>query len=219
MNVSLEQQVSELVDGELDTHHREDLLKSLKKDDRLLKTWSRYHLISDALRSNLPDYIALDIGTRVRQAIEAEPALLAPSFPQSEPTTIPTKQPAAEAARNRLPLAVAASIAAVGIVGISVTNLSTGPGETLATAPLVEPSSTAPATVIARENIAPVTAPLAPGFLAEQSVGGSQWLRVDPTPGQEISNYLLDHSEYSASTGVRGIFPYARVVSYENGPK
>lgn len=226
MKTSLEQQVSELIDGELDAPERQNLLNNLKKDSRLLNTWGRYHLISDALKSNLPDFVSHDLSRRIKAAIELEPTLLVP-------TPISLDEPQSPAAsrdkvlpKYQIPLAVAASLGAVAVLGVTLTQLTShnaSPDQTIAAVPAnpfpvdakqVQQRTAAVAMApVVEQEVASAQNP--PSFLAQQGQGGSAWLRIDTSGRSELNNYLLDHSEYSASAGVRGIIPYARVVSYE----
>ena len=51
-------------------------LASLREENALREQWHRYHLIGETLRSGLPDQLDLDLAARVRQQLEAEPAIL-----------------------------------------------------------------------------------------------------------------------------------------------
>lgn len=56
--------------------------KAIVDDQELSETWSRYHLIRDALKDDLPEYIDLDLSSRIATALEAEPVILAPKQTQ-----------------------------------------------------------------------------------------------------------------------------------------
>lgn len=58
MNDTIKEQLSALVDGELPEQERELLQRRLAADDDLRSTWQRYHLIRDAMRENLPEFVS-----------------------------------------------------------------------------------------------------------------------------------------------------------------
>lgn len=57
MTDTINEQISAFVDGELPDAERELLQKRLAADDELRSTWQRYHLIRDAIREDLPEFI------------------------------------------------------------------------------------------------------------------------------------------------------------------
>lgn len=68
------EQVSALVDGEIqDTV----LLEQLSADAELADTFARYHLYGDALRNELPAYLALDLSDQIAAALMDEAPILA----------------------------------------------------------------------------------------------------------------------------------------------
>jgi sigma-E factor negative regulatory protein RseA len=58
MSDTIKEQVSAFVDGELPDAERELLQRRLSSDDELQGTWQRYHLIRDAMREDLPEYVS-----------------------------------------------------------------------------------------------------------------------------------------------------------------
>lgn len=84
------EQLSALVDGELALADCAELLSGFAQDELLIKKWSAYHLIGDALRSSKPAVENLDMAfagrvqrrlsqealpVAVRQTIDAPPAM------------------------------------------------------------------------------------------------------------------------------------------------
>lgn len=69
------EQLSVLMDGESDVREAEFTLRRLAKDAELKARWERYHLISDALRNNLPAALDIRFAERLQQALDAEAAL------------------------------------------------------------------------------------------------------------------------------------------------
>jgi sigma-E factor negative regulatory protein RseA len=72
--------LSALIDGEHITSSSSNshILDAVRNDVDLQLKWKSYHLIRDGLRQELPVNIHFDIADKVAQALEAEPAILAP---------------------------------------------------------------------------------------------------------------------------------------------
>lgn len=73
----MKQQISALMDGELFDDEAEALLDRLKRNPDTDEEWRVYHLIGDALRQ--PDHVSPVIGASMRERLQAEPTVLAPS--------------------------------------------------------------------------------------------------------------------------------------------
>lgn len=105
MNETKQEQLSAFMDDETEGRQQE-LVDELLQDPELLDTWSRYHLVSDCLRRNMPAQVDRDLSAKVAASLESEPAILAPTrFPSA------VVKPAAG-------FAIAASVAALAIFGI-----------------------------------------------------------------------------------------------------
>jgi sigma-E factor negative regulatory protein RseA len=96
----MKDKISQLMDGELDQRTGAEALEALRRDGAALEVWCTYHLISDAMRDT--PVFSDGFSARFAERLSAEPTVLAP---------------AAAAPRPRLLWAVAASLAAVGLVG------------------------------------------------------------------------------------------------------
>ncbi|MBL0518457.1 sigma-E factor negative regulatory protein [Aeromonas caviae] len=113
------EQLSALMDGDL----REiEVLNELGTDPALQDTWSRYHLIGDAMRGDLPVNLQLDLSDSIMLALEDEPAILAPKPAQP---AAPQVQPAGKVipfvrrfGQQVGQYAIAASVAAAVIFGV-----------------------------------------------------------------------------------------------------
>lgn len=97
----MKDQLSALMDGELDVSSSDHLFTALKSDRALKAEWDLYHAIGDCMRGDYP--LGQDFEQRLLQRLEAEPTLLAPR-----------RRLAAKPAHA---LSVAASVAAVMFVG------------------------------------------------------------------------------------------------------
>ena len=107
--------VSVYMDGELPVGQRDRLLLSLKSDAALRHDWLVYHCIGDALRSEDAVPLTNGFGSRFKTQLEGEPFLFAPEVSKAF-----AAQRASGAQRWRMPVAVAASVAAVETAGLLV---------------------------------------------------------------------------------------------------
>ena len=73
----MNQQISALMDGELFDDEAEALLDKLKRKPDTHEEWQTYHLIGDVLRQ--PDHAYPNISITMRERLQAEPTVLAPS--------------------------------------------------------------------------------------------------------------------------------------------
>ena len=97
------QEISSLMDGELDHNEAGRAIGSCCTSREAGETWHTYHLIGDVLRGGKPH--PTTTAERVRQALAAEPAIIARPKRVYE-TTI-----------GRVAIAAAASVATIGVVG------------------------------------------------------------------------------------------------------
>jgi sigma-E factor negative regulatory protein RseA len=88
-------------------------------------------------------------------------------------------------------LAIAASVAAIAITGVQ----------------WVHRPATAPLPVLATNNPAP------------QNIirtGTTHWDMKEPEAESALNAYLVEHDEFASTSGLGGMMPYVRVVSYDN---
>lgn len=206
MNVSdPNEQISSFVDGELQGPARGRIVHALYGSPELRRRWARYHLIGDAARRIGPVSGADSIAGNVGAALSGESMV---SF-KRRPWPVP------------LPgLALAASIAAVAILGIRglddggaqsppVAGAQSPPvaGASRHEAAAESPLSTDPDSTVSR---------IASG--AVQSAGSEAvrrpWSDAAPDAEARLNVYLVNHNEY-AGNGVRGVLPYVRIVGYQ----
>lgn len=119
--MATKEQLSALMDGDLSDV---EVLSELEMDPALQDTWSRYHLIGDAMRGDLPVNLQLDFSDSIMAALEDEPTILAPKPVESKPIASQVRT-----AAKVVPLfrrvgqqvgqyAIAASVAAAVIFGV-----------------------------------------------------------------------------------------------------
>ncbi|MBI3344655.1 MAG: sigma-E factor negative regulatory protein [Gammaproteobacteria bacterium] len=189
--MSKDEHISALMDGELNEAETGRLLDQLQRDAGLRMCWTRYHLISDALRSDLTCHIKHNVASRVIQALESEPTHLSPRRLTPHPSRLTPHifKPLAG-------LAVAASIAAVAVLGLQTT------------APL---QTASPVNLAGLSGAAPVAQ-------VSSAAGRSRWSAGRPSVESKLDIYLANHNQYSMSTEMQGMLPYARIVGYETNP-
>ena len=207
MNVSdPNEQISSFVDGELQGPARGRIVHALYGSPELRRRWARYHLIGDAARKIGPVSGADSIAGNVGAALSGESMV---SF-KRRPWPVP------------LPgLALAASIAAVAILGIR------GLDDGGAQSPPVAGAQSSPVAGASRHEAA-AESPLStdPGSTvsriasgAVQSAGSEAvrrpWSDAAPDAEARLNVYLVNHNEY-AGNGVRGVLPYVRIVGYQS---
>ena len=133
------QELSTLMDGELDGQEAERIIRSCFGNDELKRKWQHYHVIGDALRGDSPCREAST--RRIMDAIAAEPTVLAP-------------RRIAAAGAGRIAFAAAASVATVAVVGwIGLQDRSTTQGPVLASATSAAPQVAAAPNVMPLQNV------------------------------------------------------------------
>ena len=116
----MKEKLSAMMDDALADGERESCVRRLKEDDELQAAWDVYHLIGDTLRGHTAPHVA----DEVRARLADEPTVLAPRRAERRPRLA------------WYPLAAAASVAAVALVGwlaLPLTGLQPGgDGQTMA---------------------------------------------------------------------------------------
>jgi sigma-E factor negative regulatory protein RseA len=96
------EQISSLMDGELEAHEAERAIRTCCAAENQKATWFLYHAIGDAMRGHAPQDLARP--TRVFDALHTQPTVLAP------------KPRVGAGAFARVAIAAAASVATVAVV-------------------------------------------------------------------------------------------------------
>lgn len=177
--------LSALMDGEL--RDPDKWLERLTKDNELRKTWQRYHVSRDVLKSQLSDFPALDISASVSKAIESEAAIFTPMWRRIHPSFL-MKQAAG--------LAVAAAVGTIAVLSVQQTQL-VSPDTTIATADSAQTSYQAN-----------------PQNDQLRQVSFTTREKLDTAVESKLSGYLVNHNEFSKSIRVSGVMPYTRIVSF-----
>tara|TARA_R110000782_G_scaffold235939_4_gene322000 strand:+ start:1867 stop:2445 length:579 start_codon:yes stop_codon:yes gene_type:complete len=184
------EQLSALVDGEYEGNN-DKAFEQLIHSQEMKNTWSRYHLIGDCLREQLPEKISVQLSSRISKALLDEPTVLAPQK---------TKQ------FNLKPLAgfaIAASVAMAAVFTVQQSNETNS-------------ISTVPALTASTSTAIPQTQTFS--FPDAQVLPAS--VKKSDTPkevaNQRLNNYLMNHNEYRSNGSMNGILPYVRLVTIES---
>jgi|HigsolmetaGSP11D_1036233.scaffolds.fasta_scaffold00711_11 Negative regulator of sigma E activity len=183
---ALNEQLSALADDELRRDEALFLTRRLSQSPEAVEQLSRYFLISDALRKQLPETIDLGLAERVAAALEHEESFnVRPSLVR-------------RVAKPVAGLGVAASVAVAAITLMSPDGPSSGTVE----GAWVAAAATAPSA--AAVAVTPV------------SVSDSQWERLDPEVQRRLNLYLVNHSEHSSAGQWGGVLNYVRITGHSD---
>lgn len=190
MSDKLHESLSALADGELD--NPDHLIRQMDSDPELKQRWFRYHVIRDTLTDHitLPD---VDVSAAVRRALESEPAILVP-VPHRRRGRLPFL------ARQAAGLAIAATVSAVAVLTVQhYQGRDAAPDQLVASQSHAVPAR--PATTTAPVRLVSEPQPL------------------DSAVQAKLSNYLVNHNEYSVTSNMQGMMPYMRIVSVTPGER
>jgi sigma-E factor negative regulatory protein RseA len=182
------EQISALVDGELDRDEVARVVRGMKEQEELRDAWSTYHLIGEALRGER----CLD--GKVVQAVVARL--------DQEPTILAPRRSLVDSARRlALPsMAAAAAVATLAWIGLQTLEGPPSPSISSPMAELAVPEAMTPQTNALVDLVQPVslTTPPSPSI---------------QFPSRNIDAYLQAHREFSPSKTMQGLVSYARSVS------
>ena len=167
----MSEKISALMDGELEALEQRGPYAELAREGDALEAWRTYHLVGDALRDT--PLLSSGFSARLAAKLAVEPTVLAPARPQV-------------GARVRWrAMSVAASFAAVALVGW----MWFAPQGGLQRSPEVALAPAKPPAAVAEAPVPKVPLPSAAG------------------------DYLLAHQGYSPRGNLQGVAPYVRTVS------
>ena len=178
--------LSALMDGEL--RESDKWFERLSHDKEMRDSWQRYHLARDAMKGQLSEHPLLDISESVNKALENEPVILTPIWRRLHPRYV-MKQVAG--------VAVAAAVGTVAVLSVQQTQLVSSGNTTIAKANTEQ---------VINQSISQPTQIRQVTFTTRQ--------QLDTAVESKLSDYLVNHNEFSKSLRVSGVMPYTRIVSF-----
>ena len=200
---------SALMDGELDNFDQD--LEQLLNNQALRQRWMRYHLIRDAVSGHFTEPHIPDLATKISQALEHEPTILAPRRFNSRHIL---KQVAG--------LAIAATVSTVAIISIQQTpEHQTQP--VIASIPANNFNNFSPVQSLSNnaevrflESKQALLSRVGSNTISSPSLKYSNVpLEVhfaNQTTNTKLNSYLVNHNEYSVSAKMQGMLTYMRIV-------
>lgn len=208
-----DERTSSLVDGEFNGQDPHAAVEVLLKDEEARGYWARYHLISDAMKRNLPGGIDRQLSSRVMAALENEATVLAPP-----------KHKFPDLGRRLSGLAVAASVAVVAVFGVRFMYQEA-----------YQENGQMPVSQVAQ--VSAKNQALAQAQFSTQKPAQKNFVRPDIRPNIQtvtqsqrqlgshatsqkrphfyFNKYLIDHNQQTARA-IQGVVPYARIIVYPN---
>ncbi len=180
----MKEKLSAFIDGELDEAESKELMQAIQNDPELLAKWERYHLTRSAIHGEITNLATSDFADKVREQIEETPTVLAPNrIKQGRRLNRVTRWVGS--------LAIAASVAAISIIGLRTAVVSQNDfgGQTVA--------STKDQKGIVR-------------------VEATRWDTKELNTESELNMYLAGHNEYTPASSIQGLMPYVYVVGYDS---
>jgi sigma-E factor negative regulatory protein RseA len=175
----MNEKLSALMDGELQPDELRRVLKEVASDTEKLRAWGRYHVTREVLRQEFEQSAAATLADRVAAQLATEPTVLSPRRTgiRSRATKVVTG------------MALAASVAAVAIVGVRW---------------MAPDDLSAPQYVASVENA---------DYLR---TGSTRWQSVPEDVEENLNAYLVEHSEFSSTASMSGVTSYVRFVGYDS---
>ncbi|MGD8910540.1 MAG: sigma-E factor negative regulatory protein [Chromatiales bacterium] len=182
------ERLSALVDDELPLNEIGGEVNRLSQSEGARESWSRYHLIGDAMRNEIGTLYSTGLAQAISRRLQDEPVVLAPAA---------IRRSASHRSKTIVGLAVAASLAAVSVIMVPQ---------------LINPDGSESQPAVALEPAQP--APSEQTYFVAQD--GTRWeLLKKPAVESRLNAYLVKHQERSPASNIKGIMPYATFVSYD----
>lgn len=195
--------ISSLVDGELSDAEHHQTVTSMLADKEKCRCWERYHLISNAIKRDLPNMIDCQFASRVMAELENEPTILAP-----------TSHKISAFGKRMAGLAIAASVATVAVLGVQVMHQDEG-------AVSVQQMAN-----VSGSDLQAAKVPVPQVYNRQDVQTVTQSLNYSPIPDlanrqilPRIHRYLLDHAQVVPGTMPQNVTPFSRLETDPNAEK
>jgi sigma-E factor negative regulatory protein RseA len=203
MNQQIQEELSALMDGELERDQTRFLLKRMAGDAEAAARWTRYHVARQALRRQTTLALAPNFADAVMARIEIEPAARA-----SGPAWLRLGAGGA--------IAASVAVAALMLTRPAVDNGS-GPAPLAArgASPQIAAVAVSPAAATSAPQAAsfrpPMLAPNAPVDTAPASFGADYVEPVAADP--RLQSYLIRHYQAAGAAGQSNLVPYVLLAT------
>lgn len=206
----LGEQLSALMDGELDPERSRFLLRRLEGDPALRAAWERWQLVSGSLKGQLVLQVDAGFLARVREGIDAGHPLDAPT---DEVVPGPVAPRTSGWLRWAAGGAIAASVAVVALVATQPQPLSVPPGQDVVeAAPVVaEPYVVAPSP-LSEADLRPRLRAPAQAVSAQQRGPFAQAQGGMQVDDRRVPAYLILHDGRLQQAGLGALMPYVEAV-------
>lgn len=202
MNEDKLEKLSALMDGELIGRDRDSIIEKIEAESETRGNWERYHIIGDTMRSTMPRAVDPDLVTRLNLMLENEPTILAPK-PRRKLFKKDYVKPLAG-------LAIAASVTAVAIFGLQMSNQQTPGLES------VDGELPQVAIIDIEQAAVPVLeAATEPALVNATSVRTVKYEPANTLQPQQLNRYIMNHNQHNSRMGVQGVSPHARLVGHD----
>lgn len=213
----LGEQLSALMDGELDAERSRFLLRRLQGDPALRGAWERWQLVSGSLKGRLSLHVDAGFLERVRAGIDAGHQVDVPTGEVASAT--PSGRTAPGWLRWVAGGAIAASVAVVALVATQPRPPVPAPAEELVATPAVEsePYVVAPSTLSESDLRPRLRAPAQTVSVQQRgplshAQGGMQ--AIDP----RVPSYLILHDGRLQQAGLGAVMPYVEAAEGHQRP-
>ena len=187
--------IAQLVDHELTSAEQSQVFDLLIKNKQAAKKWQRYHLIGNIMRDDIHQS-GNDMSESIAAALELEPTVLSPNRFSNQVSDQISNQASDEKTSSDLwkPVglfAMAASLAVVAVVALNPVNDQITDQQNTRFAALDENQ---------------VETQVQTQVQTDQSV----------LSAQEFDEMLVEHGEFTSSSGLNGLLSYAKLVSSQS---
>ena len=219
------EKLSSFVDGELSGDHCESLINAICKDEDMKSCLERYQMISDSMKSQLPDGVKSDFVQCVMSAIESEPTVISPAASTSLSSHSNSNSSSKSGNVIQFPslakkvagFAIAASVATIAVIGVQTQNQE--PESQVVAMPensefVRLPQQRQPVT--ASIGSMPASKQTSRGtFNASTSVSQQDVPQLKPVRKFDpiLHQYIVNHSQFASGSGVQDIISHARIVA------
>jgi len=189
-----EEQLSALLDSELDDQQLASFMRDLKRDPIAdAESAQRYRLVGDVIRDEVDQSSFMDISAAVHRAIEQEPSHNEVIAPVNAQSTFSLSELVSSWIKPLTGMAVAASVAMVTLVTFST----------------VQSTDTREQPVQIAQQVVPVNAEIARNVQVASTLNTS---KKSVQQQQQLNRYMLKHSGYASQSTMQGMMPYVRAA-------